>query len=592
MSTTSNAAPARGTSGQGNHGHFGTFSSSSAQRPTYNTSSRVPSKRSDDDIQFISSQPVKKQKMGQTKLQIKITPPSTTGPAYHAVQPQQHHHDHHHHQQQQSPYQPGGQLQNQVSPFAVPEIQFTPAPVMAADNGGQQQQNKSNAYVEDRRISTGMVGLPSGFHDIEAGNAMRGVSLPLATCLDNFVLNQPLGRPRPMSSPPLSPKQMCPTTPFSMLDASISPTAMVSPHSFATDSSHIPRNLPTKPHATNQQHAVVVSQTMTPTNSPSPVPQGSVDVPMSSTPLPASLAATQSCEQPPDRAKQTPPITLPPTPTTPHAISHLSGAKVPCQACIAQSHRVMMPRAPALPTPIMSMPKMTSHTMPQIPCPPMHSYPPSPQQYMAMSPYNHPGYHPMMMPMHANGFQGALQHHGPMHFHPPALTPSQPKPDSSSNSSPRASNILRQDNMRHETPPTPSPLPATPTPASPAKSHPALSTKHRKPARNLIVDIAETCHERFPFEDVAKRQNVAVSEVREVYDAIIGVPLLVSASDRRRAGEVARSRKAEYRSVKRDILKEREETGRGTAEAAKDETVVSAKDIALRLGASKTPGNQ
>lgn len=146
--------------------------------------------------------------------------------------------------------------------------------------------------------------------------------------------------------------------------------------------------------------------------------------------------------------------------------------------------------------------------------------------------------------------------------------------------------------MRHETPPTPSPLPATPTPASPAKSHPALSTKHRKPARNLIVDIAETCHERFPFEDVAKRQNVAVSEVREVYDAIIGVPLLVSASDRRRAGEVARSRKAEYRSVKRDILKEREETGRGTAEAAKDETVVSAKDIALRLGASKTPGNQ
>ncbi|KAF7523028.1 hypothetical protein G7054_g11913 [Neopestalotiopsis clavispora] len=589
MSAPLNAAPARGGSGQmNNHDHSGSFST--AQRPAYNTQSRVPSKRSDDDIQFISSQPVKKQKVAQTKLKIKVTNSSTTGPSYHAIQPQQQH---------QSPFQHSDQLPNQMSPYAVPEIQLTPAPVVALAGNGGQQQNKTNAYAQDRRISTGMVGLPSDFHDTEAADAMRGVSLPLAACLDSFVLNQPASRPRPMSSPPLSPKQLCPTTPFSMLDATMSSPDVVNHHNSSQEASHMPRNPSIRPQSAFQmppashhhhQHTVFINQTMTPINSPSPGSLKNMDIAMSSTPLPASPSVTESCEQPPDRTKQTPPITLPrptTTPTTTPVISHPHGAKAPCQACIAQSHRAMMPRPQVLPTPMMGMSKMTSHAMPQIPCPPMHSYLPSPQQYMAMSPYN-PAFHPMMMPMHPHGFQGTLQHHGGLPFHPQILNSAQTQPEPSS-SPPQTPISAKRDEMRQTAPSSPTTLPAAPI--SPAKSHPTPSTKHRKPARNLIVDIAETCHERFPFEDVAKRHHATVAEVKEVYDAIIGVPLLVSASDRRRAGELARSRKAEYRSTKKDILKERE-AGRGPTDSAKDDTVVSAMDIALKLGASNVPDNR
>ncbi|KAF3020558.1 hypothetical protein E8E14_007978 [Neopestalotiopsis sp. 37M] len=446
MSAPLNAAPARGGSGQmNNHDHSGSFST--AQRPAYNTQSRVPSKRSDDDIQFISSQPVKKQKVAQTKLKIKVTNSSTTGPSYHAIQPQQQH---------QSPFQHSDQLPNQMSPYAVPEIQLTPAPVVALAGNGGQQQNKTNAYAQDRRVSTGMVGLPSDFHDTEAANAMRGVSLPLAACLDSFVLNQPASRPRPMSSPPLSPKQLCPTTPFSMLDATMSSPDVVNHHNSSQEASHMPRNPSIRPQ--NSSYHITT---------------------------PNDYADDNTCYQSPSWS----------------------------QGSLSSLHRTES------------------------------------QSYDAET------------SSFADAYDG------------PPQTPISAK----------------RDEMRQTAPSSPMTLPAAPI--SPAKSHPTPSTKHRKPARNLIVDIAETCHERFPFEDVAKRHHATVAEVKEVYDAIIGVPLLVSASDRRRAGELARSRKAEYRSTKKDILKERE-AGRGPTDSAKDDTVVSAMDIALKLGASNVPENR
>ncbi|ETS82757.1 hypothetical protein PFICI_04633 [Pestalotiopsis fici W106-1] len=480
MSAPPNAAPARGGSGQtNNHDHFGSFPS--AQKSAYSTQSRVPSKRSDDDIQFISSQPVKKQKLAQTKLQIKITPPTTTGPSCRAIQPQQEH---------QSPFQHNGQVQTQVTPFAVPELQLTPAPVVTVAGNGGQPQNKTHAYAsaQDRRISTGMVGLPPDFYDAEAANAMRGVSLPLATCLDNFVLNQPAGRPRPMSSPPLSPKQLCPTTPFSMLDATMSSPDGVSHHNTPQEASYIPRNPSMRPQgdiqmaaANHHQHTIFINQTMTPINSPSPATLKNMDIAMSN-----SYHITTYADYADDAASYQSPQWS--------------------QGSLSSLHRTES------------------------------------QSYDAET------------SSFANAYDG------------PELSGSPPQTPTS----------IRRDEMRQVTPSTPSPLPAT-TSASPAKSCSTSLTKHRKPARNLIVDIAETCHERFPFEDVAKRQNVTVAEVREVYDAVIGVPLLVSASDRRRAGELARSRKTEYRSIKKDIMKERAETaGRGAADGAKDDTVVIA----------------
>jgi len=102
---------------------------------------------------------------------------------------------------------------------------------------------------------------------------------------------------------------------------------------------------------------------------------------------------------------------------------------------------------------------------------------------------------------------------------------------------------------------------ATAGPRSPAKRsprprppHPSLlQSNYRKHSPNLIVDVAETCQEKFPFEDVAKRHDTTVEKVADVFTAIIQVPLLRCPKDRRRAGRLAHERVKEYNKTKREL---------------------------------------
>jgi hypothetical protein len=55
---------------------------------------------------------------------------------------------------------------------------------------------------------------------------------------------------------------------------------------------------------------------------------------------------------------------------------------------------------------------------------------------------------------------------------------------------------------------------------------------------NSIVDIAETCQEIFPFAQVAERHNVPLQRVFDTFSAIIQIPLLRNADDKRRHGSL------------------------------------------------------
>lgn len=141
-----------------------------------------PPKRSDDEIEFISSQPVKKRKIAGAKYQLKVTPP----PAMPSPPPPR----------------PSPQVHASDAHWRLPE-----QPVAGVMHGGAQDRGKDAEIAPERRVSTGMVGLPSDIPEIEAAVALRGVSLP---SLESYRFDQVPGRPRPMASPPLSPKQLPP----------------------------------------------------------------------------------------------------------------------------------------------------------------------------------------------------------------------------------------------------------------------------------------------------------------------------------------------------------------------------------------------
>ncbi|KAH8201290.1 hypothetical protein TruAng_004534 [Truncatella angustata] len=556
MSSTSAASPIHSTRNL-NMYNANADALTATSSATANTPPVVPSKRSDDDIQFISSQPVKKQKLTHTKLQIKITP---SAPQYHHdLQEQQHPLPDHH--------------VSRYSPILIPNIQLTPP-----EQGNDYEKETTTAQPQERRVSTGMVGLPSGFPQTDSAYMMRGVSLPIYTSLQNFVLNQPHDRVRPLSSPPLSPKQL---PPMSMMHPNAPPLSNDGPQGrsqpMTPKSSH--NTYQTLPQSTTRLNsATVMTRPLTPTSSPSPVQTIRMEKSMSSMPQSSLISATQQYEQSPDRLKQTH-APLPPIPRQ-HFSNHLAanrltGPKPPCQACAAQS--VVRARAQGLPVPMMEMQRTPTHTTPQMPCPPVQSYPPSRPQFMAMPGFK-PGFHPMMMPMHAHNFGGLITPPNNMSIQQHPITPWQKTPVWMSTAQ-QATTTTKTGTPRQTSPPAPTPQPLSLQNATPV--HPALHATHRKPARNLIVDIAETCQEIFPFEDVAKRQDVPVEKVIEVFTAIIGVPLQRSANDRRRPGREATTRIREYQRAKREI---QDVTRSDGAEGNKNEIVVRPFDIAQMMG--------
>lgn len=95
---------------------------------------------------------------------------------------------------------------------------------------------------------------------------------------------------------------------------------------------------------------------------------------------------------------------------------------------------------------------------------------------------------------------------------------------------------------------------ATPQPRSSTSntraSTPAESREH---SPNLIIDIAETCEDLFPWEEVAQRHNVSRQKVVETFSAVVQLPLLRCTTDKRRHGNLATSRLRQYTKAKRDV---------------------------------------
>lgn len=139
----------------------------------------------------------------------------------------------------------------------------------------------------------------------------------------------------------------------------------------------------------------------------------------------------------------------------------------------------------------------------------------------------------------------------------------------------------------------------TPSPIRPPSS--LIQPTYRKPSPNLIVDVAETCQERFPFEEVAKRHNVPVDKVFEIFAAIIQVPLLRCPTDRRRQGRLATARIKEYNKARKDARDStarkggdgatKKSTAAAAAEAAEaeEDARIAPAEIAKRLGQAEFP---
>ncbi|KAI1461413.1 hypothetical protein F4805DRAFT_281509 [Annulohypoxylon moriforme] len=486
----------------------------------------IPSKRpdEDDDIQFISSQPVKRQKMAEP------LPESVT-------------------QQHKIP----------VAPIAI-------TPTGPRDS--------------DRRISTGMVGLPSDISVMELTSALRGVSLPV---LEKFVLNQPYRKPRPPSSPELSPKQLPQTMVPAKLDVYVNKidsrdsrfdTTLVA-HMSSGEGSVEPRtptpNLVTPNSTTDDFHVLNTSANHMISFSPSPKETDMSNPAMLPPPLPGiEISKTLQAYSSKNFAQST----------------HQSDpTKHPCQVCTRMRQHANIAQVQGLP--------MLHHNMPHHMIPHMACHPPYSQQFhpqmMTMGPNNmhafSPGFPQVMMAIPGSNL-AALPSHitSPMQMHQDREIDSPPNPEK----------------------PVDQPLPLSPPPPQPAQlvleSAPAvvvpendgshtisnsvkppaflIQPTYRKPSPNLIVDVAETCQEKFPFEEVAKRHNVPVEKVFDVFAAIIQVPLLRCPTDRRRAGRLATSRVKEYTKTKKAI----QETGGKSNSDPKEEIIVKPSDIADRLG--------
>lgn len=124
---------------------------------------------------------------------------------------------------------------------------------------------------------------------------------------------------------------------------------------------------------------------------------------------------------------------------------------------------------------------------------------------------------------------------------------------------------------------TPAPIstsPVTPPPSAAAAADkapqkqlslaPPLPTtlSKRKHAQNLLVDVAETVEEIFPFEEVARRHGVLQRKVVEALAAVVQVPLLRCATDKRRPGKLGSERMKEYREARKAWITKETEAGK------------------------------
>ncbi|XXG99115.1 hypothetical protein Hte_005449 [Hypoxylon texense] len=502
--------------------------------PSVSNPAVTPSKRSDDDIQFISCKPVKRRKL--------------SGQNPEPFPPQQH-----------------GLLAMPIAP--VPLVAVPPP----------------EPRDPERRVSTGMVGLPSDFNAMELTCALRGVSLPV---LEKFSLDQPSRKPRPPSPPELSPKQLPrtvvapPPPPFLNMDANenssnfsktrAAPVACMTTSGFLAGTKALPpRSL--SPDSATDQHQIVV----TPGTQASSYSTASAISPKEADPKNTAMPPP-----PPPPGVEPPPATSPTRNSTTFSsaqhVARPNNTKQACQVCVRMRQQATLTKAQGIPLIPHNMPRM----IPQMACHQPYSQHIQPH-VMAMGQNSvhafGSSFAPFAIPMNGSPFAAlppcmpnpaSIDHQGDgIDSQPspdPPVGPRQPPPTSAADFSISKS-------------------PTVPNPVKPPAS--LIQPTYRKPSPNLIVDVAETCQEKFPFEEVARRHDVPIEKVFDVFAAIIQVPLLRCPTDRRRAGKLATTRVKEYTRTKKAM----QQTIAQASSSPEGEITVGPLDIANRLGEVEFP---
>ncbi|KAI0392036.1 hypothetical protein F5Y17DRAFT_438243 [Xylariaceae sp. FL0594] len=561
------------------------------------TALTVPSKRGaeqnddDDDIQFISENPVKRRRMDQ-KQQQPVTLPMPTEPT--------------------------------ITPAAGV------APVVSGCPMAPTEPSASKSSEMDRRVSTGMVVLTTHLDPTALYPALRPVSMPE---LENYVFGQAVHQPRLPVSPALSPKSLPSSVPPPRpLPGAINRDTYLSP---------IPQPV-TSVGAIGLNRIPTINQGEKPTGSAVIAPNPAVAIPSrgpgngskgSKTALHHTASASPSHIH--EHASVTASDLVPthslcstghtfqstaipgPSLNEPRSSGQDSLLRGQCHVCYRLKHQ-----AQGVPVANTSS---HLHCMPQLNYHQHYNHHLRPQMLALQTNTMHPHGQsfPSMMPVNANAFAALPSHiqtqHQPQpHIQPyiqpsPAVyshVPAPPQhPLSLHQSVPQsqetqASNQGYQDgNKEVRNPPARAVADQEPknkqgkATASPSANKTTSSTKppaslipsnFRKRSPNLIVDVAEACVESFPFEEVAKRHAVPVDKVYEVFEAIIQVPLLRCPTDRRRPGRVATARIKEYNKAKKELQDSRTGGEHASGERRRDHSA-SASDIARRLGETQFP---
>ncbi|KAI1815501.1 hypothetical protein GGS20DRAFT_576156 [Poronia punctata] len=495
--------------------------------PVY--SCRRPVEDDDDDIQFICEKPVKRRRTSNAeKTDTPVAP----------------------------------QLVRSSPP---PVVLMTPISPIFPDLLATEEQARNGPRDTERRLSTGMVCLPTDSEAVQLTYALRGVSMPV---LNNFTFAQPQRhRPPNPPSPSLSPRQHPSTVPprtpqtrrvstsFGLQQASDSIVACSTP-TREPQATGNPAVAPTATMTASNNNALQISAKPSPKNilMPPPPPPPPLPLPLphlACSKVPEHSSTAHNSVNPRSRESQ-----------------HSNPAKEPCQACLLMRQHAQVPRQGR---PLVNT-VPPHHYAPQMHChqayshhirPPMMAIPAS-NMHQFGAPFA-----PGMMPTSYNPFGALATHPRPTSqshskssnsqpqaqpLPPQMTTQDQPGPEKTK---PSTSDQQEKTQTDQETriKKTTTDSNTTTSPVRPPVS--LLQPTYRKPSPNLIVDVAETCQERFPFEELAQRHNVPVEKVFDVFAAIIQVPLLRCPTDRRRAGKLATARIKEYNKAKKDIEESR-----------------------------------
>lgn len=127
----------------------------------------------------------------------------------------------------------------------------------------------------------------------------------------------------------------------------------------------------------------------------------------------------------------------------------------------------------------------------------------------------------------------------------PWLTPpTQPQPQPQPRQRPQAPQHQHPHPQQPQAPP-----PGISSATTAAAAHHASARKRH--AANLLVDVAELAGEIFPYDVVARQHGTLPRKVAEALAAVVQVPLLRCATDKRRAGKLGSERMKEFREARK-----------------------------------------